>query len=133
MAQHATHAAFSRQPKHASVDWDETVLWGCSLKSWNCCVNKGIAVRPYDLIRLRHAAGRPAQALTADQTVTFAWHAGSLIGSLAHRPYGPGHVACTFFEELTNLDVRALRDSDPAAFAALPKRVCAPAPAPAPA
>lgn len=131
MAQHATHAALGRQPKHAYVQWDEAVLWGCSLKGWNCCVDKGIAVRPYDLVRLRHALGRPSNEITLDETVTFAWHAGSLIGSLAHKPYTPGHVACIFFEEMTNVSARALRDTDPEAFASLPERVRAAADAPA--
>jgi hypothetical protein len=111
MPQQIAHAAFGRQPKHAYVQWDEAVLWGCSLKGWNCCVDKGITVRPYDIVRLRHALGRPAQEITADQTVTFAWHGptGALIGSLAHKPYTPGHVACVFFDEVTNVSARALR------------------------
>ncbi|MSQ36298.1 MAG: hypothetical protein EXR63_04045 [Dehalococcoidia bacterium] len=131
MAQHASHAAFGRQPKHTYVQWDEAVQWGCSLKGWNCCVDKGIAVRPYDLVRLRHAVGRPSNEITSDETVTFAWHGGLLIGSLAHKPYTPGHVACTFFEEMTNVSARALRERDPDAFAALPERVRAAADSPA--
>ena len=98
--------------------------WGCSLKGWNCCVDKAVPVRPYDMLRLRHALSAPASAL-ADDVVHFAWNPqnGTLIGSLAHRPYEQGRRACIFLEEITNLDARAIRDNDPARFASLPDRV----------
>ena len=104
------------------VDPDGPVRWGCSGKGWNCCVGVGIAVRPYDMLRLRHAAGRPAQDLVNDATVTFEWEpaSGILVGRLAHRAYGRDEAACVFLEELTNLDVRRIREQDPARFAGLP-------------
>src|SRR5205823_7609535 len=62
--------------------------------------------------------------LINDGTVTFAWHGdGSLVGTLKHRPYGNGHHACAFLEELTADDVRRMRSVDPASFRALPPTV----------
>jgi hypothetical protein len=115
----------SKTRKSWPVDADGPIRWGCSGKGWNCCVGVGIAVRPYDMLRLRHAAGRPAQDLVNDATVTFEWEPGSgiLLGRLAHRPYERGRVACVFLEELTNLDVRRIRDEDPRRFEALPAGV----------
>lgn len=129
---HAAHAAFGRQPKQVVFDPDTPIQWGCSAQGWNCCVDKGIVVRPYDMVRLRHALGQPSHAITGERTVTFAWHppTGALVGSLAHRPYGPGHVACVCYEELTNKDAARIRADDPARFAALPRRVQAAADAP---
>ncbi|MDA1061496.1 MAG: hypothetical protein O2895_01050 [Chloroflexi bacterium] len=118
--------------KSWAVDLDEPVSWGCSGKGWNCCVGVGIAVRPYDMLRLRHAAARPSQDLINDSTVTFEWERGSgiLMGRLAHRAYEAGHrpdgqseAACVFLDELTNLDVRRIREQDPARFAGLPPGV----------
>ncbi len=115
----------SKARKSWPVDLDAPVRWGCSGKGWNCCVGVGIAVRPYDMLRLRHAAGRPAQDLVHDATVTFEWDpaSGILRGRLAHRPYEQGRVACVFLDELTNLDVRRIRDEDPERFAGLPPGV----------
>lgn len=120
-----THAAHGRMTKRTPIDADEPIHWGCSLKGWKCCVDKGIAVRPYDMVRLRHAVSKPAHEITADRTVTFAWHGptGALVGSVAHKPYTPGHVACFFYDEVTNRSAAALRDSDPERFAALPPHV----------
>lgn len=72
-------------------------------------------------------------AVTADKTVTFAWHGptGALVGSLAHRPYTPEHMTCTFSEEITNRDAARIRDEDPARFAGLPRTVQLAADAPA--
>ena len=121
----STHAAFGRRLSGRSLEADATINWGCSLKGWNCCVDKGIVVRPYDMVRLRHATGRSSQELTADGTITFAWHppTGALVGSLAHRPYGDGHVACVFLDEVTDASARELRGSDALKFADLPERV----------
>ena len=115
----------TKKRKGRRVDPDAPLRWGCSLKGWNCCIDAGIAVRPYDMLRLRHATGRPAHELVNDATVTFAWEAGSgiLLGRLAHRPYEGGRVACVFLEELTNLDVQRVRDEDPERFAGLPEHV----------
>lgn len=115
----------ARKRKSWRVDLDEPISWGCSLKGWNCCVGVGIAVRPYDMLRLRHAAGRPSQELVNDAVVTFEWEPGSgiLYGRLAHRPYEGGQVACVFLDELTNLDIRRMRDEDPERFAGLPETV----------
>ena len=122
----------SKPRKSWAVDPDGPVRWGCSGKGWNCCVGVGIAVRPYDMLRLRHAAGRPAQDLVNDATVTFEWEpASGILGArLAHRRYeqargpsGQDGAACVFLDELTNLDVRRIRDQDPARFAGLPPGV----------
>ena len=128
-----THAAFGKRLSGRPLDPDETIHWGCSLKGWNCCVDKGIVVRPYDMVRLRHATGRSSTELTADGTVTFAWHppTGALVGSLAHRPYEGGRVACVFLDEVTDARARELRDTNPEAFRALPERVQHSADAPA--
>ena len=79
-----THATLGSPPKTHTVDPDATVRWGCSMKGWNCCVDKGITVRPYDMLRLRHAIGLPSRQLIEDGTVTLAWDPadGSLTGSL---------------------------------------------------
>ncbi len=122
---HLTHAAFGRQSKRLDLQPDEPIHWGCSLKGWNCCVDKGIPVRPYDMVRLRHSLQQPAHEITADKTVTFAWHGatGALVGSLAHRPYTPGHLACIFLEEITNVSAARMRAEDPERFASMPLSV----------
>ena len=115
----------TKKRKSWRIDPDAPLRWGCSLKGWNCCIDAGIAVRPYDMLRLRHAAGRPAHELVNDATVTFEWEPGSgiLLGRLAHRPYEGGRVACVFLEELTNLDLRRIRDEEPDRFAGFPEHV----------
>lgn len=104
------------------IDLDAPVQWSCSAKGWNCCVDKGIPVYPYDLIRLRHATGRSAEDLINSGTVTFSWHpfGGALTGMLVRRPYGQGHERCVFLEEVTPADLRARAEADPEAFRALP-------------
>ena len=121
----STHAAFGKRLNGRVLEADSTINWGCSLKGWNCCVDKGIVVRPYDMVRLRHAAGRSSNELTSDGTVTFAWHppTGALVGSLAHRPYENGRVACVFLDEVTDASARTLRAADPLTFEELPERV----------
>lgn len=119
------HAAFGDLPRVLPVELDGAILWGCSMKGWNCCVDKGIPVRPYDMIRLRHALARPAHEITDEELVTFAWNptTGTMIGSLAHQPYGRDQVACVFLDEVTNLDARRLRETAPERFRSLPDRV----------
>jgi len=119
------HAAFGRVARTRRVPLDAALHWGCSGKGWNCCVGKGITVRPYDLIRLRHALRLPAQEIINRELVTFGWYPGdgSLAGSLAHRPYGDHQVACVFLHEITDAVARDLSDQDPAAFRALPPSV----------
>ena len=115
----------TRKRKSRPVDPDGPIRWACSGKGWNCCVGVGIQVRPYDMLRLRHATGRSSQELVNDATVTFEWEpaSGILYGRLAHRAYEGGRVACVFLDELTNLDVRQIRDEDPPRFEALPAGV----------
>lgn len=119
------HAAFGGRLKTRPVDPDATVQWGCSMKGWNCCVDKGITVRPYDMIRLRHALGRPSLEIVNDSTVQFAWDpsSGILLGSLPQRPYGDGQVACVFLDVVTNVSAREMRDHDPERFATMPEPV----------
>lgn len=118
----ATGGVFGREPRMRPVEPDAPLSWGCSGKGWNCCVGKGISVWPYDLIRARHALGRSAQQLINDGTVTFGWYPlnGALVGMFARRRYHDGRDACIFLDEVTNRDVQARRDTDPAAFRALP-------------
>lgn len=119
------HAAFGRDFKTRPIDPDATTQWGCSMKGWNCCVDKGIAVRPYDMIRLRHALGRPSLEIVNDDIVQFAWHpsSGILVGSLPQRPYGNGQVACTYLDVVTNVSAREMREADPERFATMPQPV----------
>ncbi len=95
------------------------------MKGWNCCVDKGITVRPYDMIRLRHALGRPSLEIVNDGTVQFAWDpsSGILLGSLPQRPYGDGQVACVFLDVVTNVSAREMRERDPERFATMPQPV----------
>jgi Fe-S-cluster containining protein len=127
---HATHAAFGRSLNHMALGADDPIHWGCSTKGWNCCIDKGIVVRPYDMVRLRHGLSKPAHEITAENTVTFAWHGptGALVGSLAHKPYetassGSGHLACTFYDEITNRGAARMREGDPERFASMPLTV----------
>lgn len=116
------HAIFGKQPQTRRVDADATVLWGCSMKGWNCCVDRSIPVYPYDMVRLRHALGRPSADLIDDGTVSFAWSPadGSLLGSLPHRPYGAGQSACVFLDVITNLDAREMQEREPERFESMP-------------
>ncbi len=119
------HAAFGRSLKQMSLGADDPIHWGCSMKGWNCCIDKGIVVRPYDMVRLRHAVSKPAHEITNENTVTFAWHGptGALVGSLGHVPYGEGHVACSFYDEITNVSAARMREEDPERFASMPLSV----------
>ena len=54
------HAAFGTRSEFGALDPDAPMRWGCSLKGWNCCVDKAIPVRPYDMLRLRHALEVPS-------------------------------------------------------------------------
>ena len=113
----ATHRVFS------PIALDEPLQWSCSSKGWNCCTNVRIPVRPYDMIRLRHSLESPAHELINSETVTFTWdEAGVLNGLLAIEPHPEGSV-CTFLEDVTNLDAKRRRDTDPDRFAGLPQRV----------
>ena len=105
------------------VALDQPLQWSCSSKGWNCCTNVRIPVRPYDMIRLRHSLASPAHELINSETVTFTWDpAGVLNGLLATEPHPEGTM-CTFLEEVTNVDVRRIRDTDPDRFAGLAARV----------
>ena len=84
------------------------------MKGWNCCVDKGITVRPYDMLRLRHAIGLPSRQLIEDGTVTLAWDPadGSLTGSLTQRSYRASQVACVFLDVVTNVSAREMRAAE---------------------
>ena len=118
------HAAYGKVSAGRTVDLDETIEWGCSLKGWNCCVDQAIPVRPYDMVRLRHALGAPAEQLV-DRQVMLAWHpqSGTLLGSLAHQPYEGGRNACIFLEEITNVTAREMCEHEPERFETMPERV----------
>ncbi len=119
------HAAIGRSFKTRPIDPDATVQWGCSMKGWNCCVDVGVSIRPYDMIRLRHALGRPSLEIVNDEIVQFAWaqSSGTLLGSLPHRPYGVDQVACVFLDVVTNVSAREMRERDPLRFASMPQTV----------
>lgn len=120
-----THATLGSPPKTRPVDPDATVRWGCSMKGWNCCVDKGITVHPYDMLRLRHATARPSRELIEGGTVTLAWNPadGSLTGSLTKRSYHGSQVACVFLDVMTNVSAREMRAADPERFAKMPEIV----------
>ena len=113
----------SKKSSQRAIALDESISWGCSAKGWNCCVDKVIAVEPYSMIRLRHAAGKSSQDLINEQLVTLRWQGGLLTGALAHVPYEASHRACVFYEELTNHDIRRLRDDDPDRFQSFPPAI----------
>jgi len=117
------NAAAGKAAARKPIDLDQRISWGCSSRGWNCCVDKVIAVQPYDLIRLRHAAGMSSQDLLNRQVVSLEWQQGVLGGALAQRPYERGAVACVFLEEVSTDDVRRIRDEDAAQFEALPASV----------
>lgn len=117
------NAAASRTGARKPIDLDHPISWGCSSRGWNCCVNKVIAVQPYDLIRLRHAAGMSSQDLLNQHVVSLQWQRGILGGVLAQRQYERGDVACVFLEEVSTEDVRQIRDQDRARFESLPASV----------
>lgn len=113
----------SKRIRAKEIALDEAISWGCSAKGWNCCVDKTIGVEPYSLIRLRHATQKSSQELINEQLVTLHWQGGLLTGALAQVPYERDHRSCVFYEELTNQDVRRMRDDEPERFAALPPTV----------
>jgi len=115
--------AASKKLKPRSIALDESISWGCSARGWNCCVDKTIAVEPYSLIRLRHATGKSSQALINEQLVTLHWQHGLLTGALAHVAYESKQRACVFYEELTNHDIRRIRDDEPDRYSSLPLAV----------
>jgi hypothetical protein len=119
------HATFGDKPKTRPIDPDATIRWGCSMKEWNCCVDKGITVRPYDMIRLRHGLSRPSLTISSEGTVQFAWDptSGILLGSLPQRPYGDRQVACVFLDVVTNVSAREMREHDSQRFASMPPAV----------
>ena len=116
-------AVRQRELNTRPVALDEPIRWDCSSKGWNCCVDYGILVQPYDLIRLRHATGKPSRDLINENAVTFQWSGGYLAGWLAQVTHQGNHRACMFYEELTNDDIRRIRDEDPERFESFPPGV----------
>lgn len=102
---------------------DETMLWDCSSKGWHCCVDFGIPVKPYDVIRLRHSTGKTSRELINEHAVTFQWSGDGLGAWLAQVPHQGNHRACMFYEELTNQDISRIRDEDPTRFQSFPPNV----------
>lgn len=105
------------------VPLDDTILWDCSSKGWHCCVDFGITVKPYDVIRLRHSTGKTSRELINQNAITFQWNGGTIAGWLAQIPHNGNHRACMFYEELTNQDISRIRDEDPQRFGLLPPTV----------
>lgn len=83
------------------IPLDGEVSWGCSGQGWNCCVDKDVPVRPYDVRRLAEAIGRPVQQLLDDGIVSLEWDGYGILGGwLATRPYEGDRSACIFYEEV---------------------------------
>lgn len=113
----------------ALIPLDEEISWGCSAQGWNCCVDKDIPVRPYDVHRLAEATGTSARQLIDGGTVALEWDGYGILGGwLATRPYEDGDPgserhACIFYEEVTAANARRIRDTEPERFRALPPSV----------
>ena len=105
------------------IDLDAPLNWDCSSRGWHCCVDKAIPLTPYDVVRLRHSAGKTSQELIDAHEVTFEWRGGLMAAWLAQVPYEGNHRACMFYDELTNTDIARIRDEDPDRFAGFPERV----------
>jgi hypothetical protein len=107
-----------------ALDLDAPISWSCSAQGWNCCVGTLIPVRPFDMIGLSRATGRPASRLLEDDTVALEWDgAGILVGWLHQQPAAGGALACTFYQQFTADEVRSMREGDPERFLALPAPV----------
>ncbi|MQA00983.1 MAG: hypothetical protein GEU80_16990 [Dehalococcoidia bacterium] len=107
-----------------AIDFDEPIHWGCSGRGWHCCTDKVIPVRPYEVIRLRHAMRQSGRDLLNSGLVTFVWDAaGTLVSYLRQVPYERTRKACVFYEEVTNIDARRIREEAPERFAGLPEQV----------
>lgn len=122
----AQHRNLRTKPSRSKpIPLDGAINWGCSGKGWNCCVDQLIEIRPYDMIRLRHALERSSDELMGAETVMFEFDpaTGRLLGRLPQNDRGDGHSGCVFLEEPTNLDLRELREHEPARFAALPRHI----------
>jgi hypothetical protein len=125
----ARHVSLSGNASFRPIDLDGEVSWGCSLKGWNCCVDKAVFLRPYDVLRLRHAVGAPASEVI-ERYASFAWsnQSGTLMALLQRdpqpaRPPVSGREPCLFYEEVTNVSAREMREADPERFAGLPPRL----------
>ena len=106
------------------IDPDQSIRWGCSGKGWHCCVDKVISMRPYDVVRLRHAVHQPSEWLINERYVTFVWDgAGAFMGYLAQVAYERTRKACVFYDEITNVRAKEIRENDPERFASLPPNV----------
>lgn len=106
------------------IPLDGEVTWACSGQGWNCCVDKEIPLRPYDVHRLAEATGTPARTLLDEGVFTLEWDGYGLLGGwLATRPYEGERHACVFYDEVTTRDARLLRETEPGRFRALPSSV----------
>ncbi|MGE3962118.1 MAG: YkgJ family cysteine cluster protein [Dehalococcoidia bacterium] len=82
------------------IPLDSPLSWGCSGRGWNCCTDKDIPLRPYDVHRLARALDRPARALLDDGLFTLEWDGYGILGGwLATRPYEETRTACVFYGE----------------------------------
>ncbi len=106
------------------IDLDAPIRWGCSLKGWNCCVDKAVFVRPHDAIRLRHSVSAPSQDVV-DRVLRLIWNTenGALTGLLRHGEAVQGREPCIFLDEITNTSARVMREEDPDRFATMPGTV----------
>ena len=97
-AQH--HNLNTKSSMNKPLPLDGVINWGCSAKGWNCCVDQLIEIRPYDMIRLRHALERSSDELMGAETVMFEFApaTGRLLGRLPQPDRGDGHPGCRFPE-----------------------------------
>lgn len=123
MAYLRADSAKLRRPAERPIDLDAPFDWDCSSRGWNCCVDKGIPLTPYDMTRVRHALRKTSQQLIDEGLVHFEWRGGLMTAAFAQVPYERNRRACVFLEELTNEDVRRIRDDDPDRFASFPPAV----------
>ncbi len=98
-------ASPSRGISRTFIPLDAPLAWACSGKGWNCCTDKDIPLRPYDVHRLAGALGRPAQALLDEGVFTLEWDGYGILGGwLATRPYEDTRTACVFYDETRDED-----------------------------
>lgn len=87
------------------IPLDAPLSWACSGRGWNCCTDKDIPLRPYDVQRLAEALDRPAQALLDEGVITLEWDGYGILGGwLATRPYEETRTACVFYDEAVDAE-----------------------------
>lgn len=123
MAYLRASSAKLRRPSGRPIQLDDPLDWACSSKGWNCCVGNAIPLTPYDVVRVRHATQKTSQQLIDDDMITFEWRGGLMTAWFAQVPAPNNQRACVFYEEMSNDDIRRVREEDPDRFASFPPQV----------